>query len=199
VSPFMAMSLRYTGLRRSVNLDEIGSGGRISRGFGVRSMSGLPGHRPAGGACSRSSRSSRPSGRASRAPAGSLSGLQKTTSHQFEGRWEGESTRSAYLFFHSEGSLRGREHRRLPRRDQPGAHGQPRARGGSRSPRRARGAFRRAPDRSVRSRLPSCLPEHATPVTLRLRLQTGRRRPRDGGDRGEVQGPHPAAHRAGRR
>jgi hypothetical protein len=30
-----------------------------------------------------------------------LSGLQKTTSHQFEGRWEGESTRSAYLFFHS--------------------------------------------------------------------------------------------------
>jgi hypothetical protein len=31
-----------------------------------------------------------------------LSGLQKTTSHQFEGRWEGESTRSAYLFFHAE-------------------------------------------------------------------------------------------------
>lgn len=30
----------------------------------------------------------------------SLSGLQKTTSHRFEGRWEGESTRSAYLFFH---------------------------------------------------------------------------------------------------
>lgn len=30
-----------------------------------------------------------------------LSGMQKTTSHQFEGRWEGESTRSAYLFFHS--------------------------------------------------------------------------------------------------
>jgi hypothetical protein len=30
-----------------------------------------------------------------------LSGLQKTTSHQFEGCWEGESTRSAYLFFHS--------------------------------------------------------------------------------------------------
>lgn len=30
----------------------------------------------------------------------SLSGLQKTTSHQFEGRWDGESTRSAYLFFH---------------------------------------------------------------------------------------------------
>lgn len=30
-----------------------------------------------------------------------LSGLQKTTSHQFEGRWEGDSTRSAYLFFHA--------------------------------------------------------------------------------------------------
>lgn len=29
-----------------------------------------------------------------------LSGLQKTTSQQFEGRWQGESTRSAYLFFH---------------------------------------------------------------------------------------------------
>ena len=31
-----------------------------------------------------------------------LSGLQKTTSHQFEGRWQGESSRSAYLFFHSD-------------------------------------------------------------------------------------------------
>jgi len=30
----------------------------------------------------------------------SLSGLQKTTSHEFEGRWAGDSTRSAYLFFH---------------------------------------------------------------------------------------------------
>ncbi len=30
----------------------------------------------------------------------SLSGLQKTTSHEFEGRWAGQSTRSAYLFFH---------------------------------------------------------------------------------------------------
>ena len=29
-----------------------------------------------------------------------LSGLQKTTSHQFEGRWEGASSRRAYLFFH---------------------------------------------------------------------------------------------------
>lgn len=32
-----------------------------------------------------------------------LSGLQKTTSHQFEGRWAGDSTRSAYLFFHRPG------------------------------------------------------------------------------------------------
>ena len=31
-----------------------------------------------------------------------LSGLQKTTSHQFEGRWGGESSRSAYLFFHDD-------------------------------------------------------------------------------------------------
>jgi hypothetical protein len=29
-----------------------------------------------------------------------LSGLQKTTSHEYAGRWEGDSTRSAYLFFH---------------------------------------------------------------------------------------------------
>lgn len=30
-----------------------------------------------------------------------LSGLQKTTSHEFEGRWAGDSTRSAYVFFHA--------------------------------------------------------------------------------------------------
>lgn len=29
-----------------------------------------------------------------------LSGFQKTTSEEFRGRWAGESTRSAYLFFH---------------------------------------------------------------------------------------------------
>lgn len=29
-----------------------------------------------------------------------LSGMQKTTSQDFEGRWSGASTRSAYLFFH---------------------------------------------------------------------------------------------------
>ncbi len=33
-----------------------------------------------------------------------LSGLQKTTSHQFEGRWQGEDSRSAYLFFHNDES-----------------------------------------------------------------------------------------------
>lgn len=32
-----------------------------------------------------------------------LSGIQKTTSYEFEGPWAGESTRSAYLFFHREG------------------------------------------------------------------------------------------------
>jgi hypothetical protein len=32
-----------------------------------------------------------------------LSGLQKTTSYEFEGRWAGDSSRSAYLFFHKEG------------------------------------------------------------------------------------------------
>lgn len=32
-----------------------------------------------------------------------LSGMQKTTSHEFEGRWAGESARSAYLFFHQPG------------------------------------------------------------------------------------------------
>lgn len=33
-----------------------------------------------------------------------LSGLQKTTSYEFEGRWAGDSSRSAYLFFHSDGT-----------------------------------------------------------------------------------------------
>lgn len=31
-----------------------------------------------------------------------LSGFQKTTSHEYGGRWEGESSRSAYLFFHAD-------------------------------------------------------------------------------------------------
>jgi hypothetical protein len=31
-----------------------------------------------------------------------LSGLQKTTSYEFEGRWAGDSSRSAFLFFHRE-------------------------------------------------------------------------------------------------
>jgi len=33
----------------------------------------------------------------------SLSGLQKTTSYEFEGRWAGDSSRSAYIFFHRPG------------------------------------------------------------------------------------------------
>ena len=33
-----------------------------------------------------------------------LSGLQKTTSYEFEGRWAGDSSRSAYLFFHKAGA-----------------------------------------------------------------------------------------------
>lgn len=33
-----------------------------------------------------------------------LSGLQKTTSYEFEGRWAGDSSRSAYLFFHKSGA-----------------------------------------------------------------------------------------------
>lgn len=37
----------------------------------------------------------------------SLSGLQKTTSHQFEGKWAGDSSRSAYLFFHHDGEAEG--------------------------------------------------------------------------------------------
>lgn len=32
-----------------------------------------------------------------------LSGFQKTTSYEFEGRWAGDSSRSAYLFFHRDG------------------------------------------------------------------------------------------------
>lgn len=36
-----------------------------------------------------------------------LSGLQKTTSHEFAGRWEGETSRSAYLFFHRPGDPDG--------------------------------------------------------------------------------------------
>ena len=31
------------------------------------------------------------------------SGVQKTTSHEYGGRWEGETSRSAYLFFHRPG------------------------------------------------------------------------------------------------
>ena len=33
-----------------------------------------------------------------------LSGLQKTTAFEFEGRWAGDTSRSAYLFFHTSGA-----------------------------------------------------------------------------------------------
>lgn len=36
-----------------------------------------------------------------------LSGLQKTTSHEYEGRWAGQTSRSAYLFFHRPGGPEG--------------------------------------------------------------------------------------------
>lgn len=36
-----------------------------------------------------------------------LSGLQKTTSHEYAGRWEGEISRSGYLFFHRAGAADG--------------------------------------------------------------------------------------------
>lgn len=36
-----------------------------------------------------------------------LSGLQKTTSYEYEGAWEGATLRSAYAFFHKEGDEDG--------------------------------------------------------------------------------------------
>src|SRR5262245_13467535 len=69
-------SQRYTATRRSVNLDEILTLEPLVDAVreGVEAAGGWE-----------------------------LSGLQKTTSLEFEGRWEGESTRSAYLFFHASG------------------------------------------------------------------------------------------------
>ena len=37
-----------------------------------------------------------------------LSGMQKTTSYEYEGAWEGETLRSAYAFFHRPGDEEGR-------------------------------------------------------------------------------------------
>jgi hypothetical protein len=101
-----------------------------------------------------------------------LSGLQKTTSHQFEGRWEGESTRSAYLFFHSGGGPEDVSIDVYLDETSQGLTGNlalvvdlvPLAElGGPSDALRALGALSA-----------SCLPAaHATPLTLRLRLQTG--------------------------
>jgi hypothetical protein len=100
-----------------------------------------------------------------------LSGLQKTTSHEFEGRWEGESTRSAYLFFHSEGSSGDASIDVYLDETTQGLTGNlalvvlvPLAELSDPSD-----ALR-----SLGALATSCLPpEHATPVTLRLRLQSG--------------------------
>ena len=101
-----------------------------------------------------------------------LSGLQKTTSHQFEGRWEGESTRSAYLFFHSDGSTADASIDVYLDETTQGLTGNlalvvdlvPLADlGDPADALRVFGAL------SVAA-LP---PEHTTPVTLRLRLQDG--------------------------
>jgi len=101
-----------------------------------------------------------------------LSGLQKTTSHQFEGRWQGESTRSAYLFFHSEGGSEDASIDVYLDETSQGLTGNlalvvdlvPLSELGDPS------AALRSLGSLAASRLP---PEHATPVTLRFRLQTG--------------------------
>ena len=101
-----------------------------------------------------------------------LSGLQKTTSHQFEGRWEGESTRSAYLFFHSERAPEDASIDVYLDETTQGLTGNlalvvdlaPLAELGD--PAEALRVF------GVLAS--ACLsPDHATPVTLRLRLQEG--------------------------
>jgi hypothetical protein len=101
-----------------------------------------------------------------------LSGLQKTTSHQFEGRWEGESTRSAYLFFHSDASSQDASIDVYLDETSQGLTGNlalvvdlvPLAELGDAS----------EALRSLGALAASCLPPgHVTPVTLRLRLQSG--------------------------
>lgn len=97
-----------------------------------------------------------------------LSGLQKTTSYDFEGRWAGDSTRSAYLFFHREGfdgvsvdvyldetsrGLRGNLALVLELRDRPELP--------------STGAVLQGLARTAAAHLPE---GYRTPVTLRLRL-----------------------------
>ena len=105
-----------------------------------------------------------------------LSGLQKTTSHQFEGRWEGDSTRSAYLFFHAEGGSADASIDVYLDETSQGLTGnlalvvdlvRLAELGDPSDALRSLGSI-------AASRLP---PEHATPVTLRFRLKTGKAEP----------------------
>lgn len=107
----------------------------------------------------------------------SLSGLQKTTSYEFEGRWAGDSTRSAYLFFHREDheevsidvyldetsrGLQGNLALVLDLRAPDDLPGVPETLG------------------TLAERASAHLPEgYRTPVTLRLRLADAGRLPRD--------------------
>jgi len=101
-----------------------------------------------------------------------LSGLQKTTSHQFEGRWEGESTRSAYLFFHADGRAEDASIDVYLDETSQGLTGNL-----ALVVDLVRLAELGDPADALRvfGALSSALlpPEHATPVTLRLRLQDG--------------------------
>lgn len=101
-----------------------------------------------------------------------LSGLQKTTSHQFEGRWAGDTTRSAYLFFHLPAGPDGAAVDVFLDETNDGLQGNlalvvdgcPLARLGD-----APAALASLGHLSV-AHLP---PGHRTPVTLRLRLEDG--------------------------
>jgi len=101
-----------------------------------------------------------------------LSGLQKTTSHQFEGRWEGESTRSAYLFFHPAATPEDVSIDVYLDETSQGLTGNL-ALVVDLVPLAAMGDPGEAL-RTFAALTTSCLPpEHARPVTLRLRLQDG--------------------------
>lgn len=107
-----------------------------------------------------------------------LSGLQKTTSHQFEGRWEGESTRSAYLFFHRPGRWEGASVDVYLDETPRGLHGNLALVADGRTleelgdPAAALGALGEA----AAERLPA---GYRTPVTVRLRLPDGTADPAD--------------------
>lgn len=107
-----------------------------------------------------------------------LSGLQKTTSYEFEGRWAGESTRSAYVFFHHEDRWEGASvelyldetSRGLKGNLQLVVDGPSLAR--MERPAEALGDVARAAR--------ACLPEgYVVPLTLRFRLEGAERKPRE--------------------